>query len=409
MGSDAPVTRWTPGGVIGRQVADDESVYEDVRRYNQSHYASFSTLLQTQFDDAVVNFDDDSVDLLHIDGLQTYEAVRHDFDTWFPKVRTGGFVLLHGTAARENDSQVWRLWKELADFPHFEFAHSRGLGVLRKPGASSPARPELEALLPTTGEEETFLRHYYALQAELLEHRHRREIKALQAERVAAVTESRDAIVAAALAERDLALARAHELGAELKGLQAERVAATTDYRRVHTENEALVSESASLRTLLAEAQARSERELAQLEDELRNARAEFRAVIASNSWRLTAPLRWFRQFGRYVDVMTTPDRSPGGSLPVTIVIPAYGAAAQLWACLASLVKHAPARCEIVVADDATPDDSIAEVVREFEPQLSLVYIRRERNLGFVENCNEAIGTSFRAATTSCSSTPIPR
>jgi GT2 family glycosyltransferase/glycosyltransferase involved in cell wall biosynthesis len=78
-------------------------------------------------------------------------------------------------------------------------------------------------------------------------------------------------------------------------------------------------------------------------------------------------------------------------ALPVTIVIPAYGAAPHLRVCLASLVKYAPTGCEIVVADDATPDDSIADVTREFAAQWSVSYVRRETNLGFVENCNEAI------------------
>jgi hypothetical protein len=466
----------------------DESVYDDVARHNQRHYASFSTLLRTEFDDAAANFADDSIDLLHIDGLHSYETVRHDFDTWFPKVRPGGVVLLHDTAVRQNGFEVWRLWGELADrHPHLEFLHSYGLGVLCKAGGRPAANPELEALFPASGEEETFLRHYYVLQAELLHHRKRvegqtgsksvvfqifpflsdryteeasartevepggwrrlvlelpqgagtgpirvdpadrpcivefagillqtaadrvtvrawtdetslralvpisqavalqgpgvrflstgddpqvhlpleagsgdqplvlvahvrvhddlaavgellqavepstpftreamvnaaiaerdralarvhelgAEIQTLRAERIAADTESRDAMVSAATAERDLALARGHDLAAEIKSLQAERLAAAADYRRVHSENEALVSETTSLRTLLDEATARCERlqdsaeRRAQLEDELKGAHQQLRTLYGSNSWRLTAPLRWLRHFGR--------------------------------------------------------------------------------------------------------------
>ena len=82
--------------------------------------------------------------------------------------------------------------------------------------------------------------------------------------------------------------------------------------------------------------------------------------------------------------------RSTRVDLPVSIVIPAYGAATQLADCLESLRSHAPG-CHIVVADDATPDESVAEVARSFAAGLSLDYVRRERNLGFVENCNDAI------------------
>ena len=77
--------------------------------------------------------------------------------------------------------------------------------------------------------------------------------------------------------------------------------------------------------------------------------------------------------------------------LAVSIVIPAFGAAAQLRCCLDSLSKCAPPGCEVVVADDATPDDSVSEVAKSFESALSLTYARRAKNLGFVENCNEAI------------------
>lgn len=77
--------------------------------------------------------------------------------------------------------------------------------------------------------------------------------------------------------------------------------------------------------------------------------------------------------------------------LPVSIVIPAYGAAPQLAECLESLRKHAPPGCEVVVADDATPDESVAEVAKSYLAHLSLNYVRRAQNLGFVENCNEAI------------------
>jgi GT2 family glycosyltransferase len=75
----------------------------------------------------------------------------------------------------------------------------------------------------------------------------------------------------------------------------------------------------------------------------------------------------------------------------VTIVIPAFGAASQLERCLESLAQHAPRDCPVLVADDATPDGSVADVAKPFESRLRLSYVKRERNLGFVENCNDAI------------------
>jgi hypothetical protein len=148
----------------------DESVFEEVRKYNEENYGAFSELLRNTFDEAIGSFGHESIDLLHLDGLHTYEAVRHDFENWFPKVRPGGLVLLHDTVARHLDFQVWRLWEELAPrFPHFEFTHGWGLGVLRKPGGKPTDSTFLDVLFSASVPEAEFLRHYYSLQAAVLE------------------------------------------------------------------------------------------------------------------------------------------------------------------------------------------------------------------------------------------------
>jgi hypothetical protein len=66
-----------------------EDVFVYVNAYNGKHFAAFSKLLRMTFDEAVKGFEDESIDLLHIDGLHTYEAVRHDFETWLPKLAPG--------------------------------------------------------------------------------------------------------------------------------------------------------------------------------------------------------------------------------------------------------------------------------------------------------------------------------
>jgi glycosyltransferase involved in cell wall biosynthesis/GT2 family glycosyltransferase len=106
-------------------------VLRNLRYFHDRRYASFSTLLQSTFDDALNFVEDGSVDLLHIDGRHRYDDVAHDFQSWRGKLSPRGVVMFHDTNVRERDFGVFRLWAELrADYAGFEFLHAYGLGVL---------------------------------------------------------------------------------------------------------------------------------------------------------------------------------------------------------------------------------------------------------------------------------------
>ncbi|MFD9628362.1 class I SAM-dependent methyltransferase [Peribacillus muralis] len=107
-----------------------DHVYQAVKAVSVREFPDIGKLLRMDFDQAITLFEDNSIDLLHIDGYHTYEAAHHDYTSWYPKLKENSIVLFHDTVVRNDDFGVYRLWEELSELPHFEFPHSNGLGIL---------------------------------------------------------------------------------------------------------------------------------------------------------------------------------------------------------------------------------------------------------------------------------------
>ena len=121
-----------------------DDIYNELHDYQQRNYAGISEMLRMRFNEALEYFADGSIDLLHVDGLHTYEAVREDFETWLPKLSGRAVVMFHDTCVRERGFGVWQYWSEISrQYPSFEFTHTHGLGVLLVGGERNPALTDL--------------------------------------------------------------------------------------------------------------------------------------------------------------------------------------------------------------------------------------------------------------------------
>jgi hypothetical protein len=301
-----------------------EEIYDELVRYHDARYGAFSRLVRSTFDAAAGYFADGSVDLLHIDGLHTYEAVAADLETWRAKLSTRAVVLLHDTNVREREFGVWRLWGELAAaHPHFTFLHGHGLGVL---GMGADLPDAVVDLLRASQDEARVRRIrdvFAALGGPLMDRIRRQRLEADaavlrgevatrddQIEKFRSDTavlqwsverlEAERAQLSGELGARDEQIARVGEYSDLIKRLQHETVRlgklveargheAANLSARMAQEERARVEERERLRSELDFAVAKAER----LSSDLGLARGRITAMESTKFWKLRA--RWFR------------------------------------------------------------------------------------------------------------------
>ena len=108
----------------------DEKVYEEVLDQNNK-YKYFSELIKKDFNSALVDFKDHSIDFLHIDGYHTYDAVKNDFTNWLSKCSKDALILFHDVNEFKDDFGVYKFFNELKEsYSHFTSPHAHGLGII---------------------------------------------------------------------------------------------------------------------------------------------------------------------------------------------------------------------------------------------------------------------------------------
>ncbi len=258
-----------------------DEVFAALHEYHDKNYSSFSQLLRTTFDQALDHFEDGSVDLLHIDGRHFYEDVRHDFETWKPKLSDRAIVLFHDIAVQRRDFGVYRLWNELQEqYPRFEFVHGQGLGVL----GVGPSVPDLPSALFAASSDPSLtleIREIYGRLGGALQDRWLLEKRTAQVEhagaelaRKAADCERLQSELAAKTAETQPLREQLSEATAQRAQLQAELATKALELERLQLQAEQMTEQCQDLQASLQDRD------------------ADLRRITSSTSWRMTGSVR---------------------------------------------------------------------------------------------------------------------
>lgn len=386
-------------------------VYDDLVAWHNPRYSSFSSLLRMTFDEALAHFPDGSVDVLHIDGLHTYEAVKHDFESWLPKMSARGVVLFHDTNVRHSDFAVWQLWAELEkQYSAFEFPFAFGLGVLAV-GSDVP-EPVLAFLEYAKSHPQAVVEFFYEQGNAAELRKTTAEIQRLQTHlnsigeqlhHAMSVVEQRDAFIVELRADQQ-------RLNNDLDACQHSHFDQQQQYELQVYE---LEQQRHALATQLQNAQmqfdhglellAERQNSLAHSEQQLRGLDAQARMVLHSRLWRIRNKLmRLLGYPGRTVNyspvsfaqlpveaalpaVVSIPEKPK-----VTIVIPVYGGFEDTRCCIESVLASTyQTSAEIVVINDASPEPPLVEWLNANAQRFTLLH--NEHNLGFVGTVNRGM------------------
>ena len=284
-----------------------EDVIAELQAVHDPKYGAFSTLMRMTFEEAVHQFADGSIDLLHIDGRHRYEDVFQTFDTWKSKLSERAVVVFHDIYEFQEGFGVYKFWEQISETnPAFGFTHGHGLGILGYGAEQSDPLKRLFTCQKDAIQRNKIREAYAALGLSVRRKWDAQDLMLAVSQSEAIILErdkevlSRDKLVNA----RDIEIVKQRHIIAELEVSRSKLLDDMQALSNSFKETEVRRDESERLRQ--ENATKANVEELNRLYDELAAAKNEvvdtrkqlIRSesarveIYRSRSWRLTAPIR---------------------------------------------------------------------------------------------------------------------
>lgn len=101
-----------------------------VEAYSALHYEPFSTILEIDPWRSSSSFSEKSIDLLQINGKESFDTSAFDLASWLPKLSDRALLLVHGTSPSTSNPDIQSLVSRLKEhYSSFDFLHGEGLTI----------------------------------------------------------------------------------------------------------------------------------------------------------------------------------------------------------------------------------------------------------------------------------------
>jgi GT2 family glycosyltransferase/glycosyltransferase involved in cell wall biosynthesis len=289
-------------------------------------------------------------------------------------VSARGVVLFHDTNVREHGFGVNAFWREVQTrYPHFEFAHGHGLGLL---AVGAEIAPDLQGLFEASPAEAAAVRNFFYLMgnrfSKVVEHQqYLNEQVEKQVQDLQSLNED------VVMKEQALQMLSAQ---VAIKESQIERITASLSWRLRTRALAAYMKVPYPLRRIMTG----SARRLLSL--------GKSGGSPQSNSISTEAKKKVTTEAGAADQAAVADAPAQGENTIIDVIVPVYRGVEETIACLNSVLRSTPATAyELIVINDASPEPALVERLEELAAEKKFTLLHNEENLGFVLTVNRGM------------------